>query len=213
MTVPKTPAATAHALALATISMAEDGAPLMRRVLPDGAMHLWDRYPMGDIVAGNGARAFYHAHPPGERAGMPEHGHFHFFLPRTAMPPEAMPLRGPLERGPGSDDVVHIIAMSFADSGLPTALFTVNRWVTDEWLYPAADIMGALHLFDLADSGFDPLACDWLTAAVHLCRPLIGELLEERDAVLARGVSGEDPAAEVLSHRPLDLQGLLAQAM
>lgn len=206
--------AAADALSRATIAMAAEGRPLMRRILPEGVpMHLWDRYPVGDIVSpSTGARAFYHAHPNAE-AEPGEHGHFHFFLTVGAMPAGAMPLRGPTERVPMPDDIVHIAAMAISVTGLPTALFTLNRWATDEWLYPAAAIMQALARFDLRDAPGDPLVGEWLTAAVQLCRPKIATILERRDAVLATGIGGEDRDHEQLSRTTVDLQLLLAEAV
>lgn len=206
--------AAADALARATIAMAEEQRPLMCRILPEGVpLRLWDRYPLGDIVSpSTGARAFYHAHPNGG-ADDDEHGHFHFFLPVRAMPADAICLRGPLERLPGADDVVHIVAMAISVRGLPSALFTLNRWATDEWLYPAPAILRALGRFDLRDAPGDRLVAEWLTAAVHLCRDRIATLLAARDAALAAGISGEDRTQEQLSRAPIDVQQLLAEAM
>lgn len=204
----------ANALARTTIAMAEQQRPLMRRILPEGVpMRLWDRYPIGDIVSpSTGARAFYHTHPS-SLADDAEHGHFHFFLPLSAMPANVMPLRGPIERAPGTDDIVHIAAMAISVQGLPTALFTLNRWTTDEWLYPAPAILHALGRFDLRDAPGDALVAEWLTAVVHLCRPKIALILSARDAALATGISGEDRNHEQLSRTSIDLQQLLSEAM
>lgn len=206
------PAPAAAALVAASVAIAAEGRPLMRRLLPDGVpMRFWDGYPAGDIVSpSTGARAFYHTHPPGART-IVEHGHFHIFLPRGAMPPGARPLRAPPDQA--GLDIVHLVAMSIAPAGLPTGLFTVNRWVTDEWLYPADAIIAALGRFDLCDSPVDPLLGQWLTAAIHLCQAPIAVLLRTRDAALDAGLSGEDRTAEVLSEQPIDLQQMLADAL
>ena len=106
--------------------------------------------------------------------------------------------------------MVHIAALSISPAGLPLSLFTVNRWVTNEWLYPHGEIMSALAGFDLADAPGDPLVNRWLTAMVHLCAPLIDSLLAERDAALAAaGWDGENCALEILSTTTVDLQGLV----
>lgn len=174
-------------------------------------MRFWDGYPADDIVSpATAARAFYHAHPPHARRAL-EHGHFHFFLPRTAMPVNARPMRAPPD-GLGID-VVHLVGMSVSLQGLPTGLFTVNRWVTNEWLYPADVILAAFARFDLADYRADPLLAQWLTAAVHLCRAPIEHLLQARDATLSAGLSGEDRTVEVLSEQSIDLQQLLVDAL
>ncbi len=198
----------------ATIAMFASGAPLMRRILPvDTAMRLWDHYPPRDSVCQrSGARFFYHAHP-GEAAVAGEHGHLHLFLPRSAMPAEIAPLIAPPR--PATDaDAVHIAGLSIDRHGLPIALFTVNRWVTDEWLYPAGAIIAALPQFSLSHAPGDPLVNRWIGAAVALCAPMIGTLLVERDRILAvRDPGGEDPALSVVSQAPLDLQSLLDGAI
>ncbi|WP_066650710.1 MULTISPECIES: DUF6969 family protein [Sphingomonas] len=197
----------ANLLIDATLAMAREGVPLMRRLLPSGVpQHLWDHYPEGDAVAPSGSRYFYHSHPPEER-GTDEHGHFHLFLPRRAMPDPDTPRLAAVEP---AHDGVHLVALSVAPSGLPVRAFTTNRWVTDEWLFDAAAIIAALDRFDLRGAPGDPLVNDWLTAAVALARPVIDALLTSRDATLAAlDPRGEDRAVEVLSSAPLDLQALL----
>lgn len=191
----------------ASLAMAREGVPLMRRILPAGvAQHLWDHYPEGDAIAPSGSRYFYHSHPPEERSS-DEHGHFHLFLPRCTMPDPDAPR---LAAGDSAHDAVHLVALSVAPNGLPTGAFTTNRWVTDEWLFDAAAIMAALDAFDLRGAPGDALVNDWLTAAVALARPVVGDLLAARDAALAAlDPSGEDRAVEILSSVPLDLQELL----
>lgn len=193
--------------------MHREGVPLMRRMLPAGApMAFWDHYPTDDVVCPrSGARYFYHAHPPGERL-IAEHGHFHLFLGRGQIARNVQPLITPPE-GSGAHGAAHIAALSVDDRGVPIGWFTVNRWVTDEWLFPAAALSRALHRFDLRHAPGDQLVNQWLTAAVALSAPIIGALLAERDAALAaRDPSGEDRAVELIGWRPLDLQALLDEA-
>lgn len=195
-------------LITATVAMAESGVPLMLRVVPDSGYRVWDHYPRDDAVdAGTGARWFYHAHPPEERdAG--EHGHFHLFLDRDAfdgLQPRAKPLDS---QGPDAG-VVHIAALSIDLNGLPTKLFTVNRWVTDEWMYDARSILDRLGMFDLSEaSEGDDLVNRWLTAAVATFVPEIERVLTARDRAL-NAVSDdffEDRSAEILSSVDIDLQ-------
>lgn len=208
------PGEAAHLLIQATLAMHRSGTPLMRRLLPaETEMRLWDHYPPGDVCCPvSGARYFYHAHPPEER-GTGEHGHFHLFLPVRAMAAQARPLVAP-DREAQGDDWVHLVALAISAEGLPTSLFTVNRWVTDECLYPAQSVMQAIGQFDLRGAAGDPLVNQWLTAAVALCAPLIGALLVERDSqLLAHDPGGENRAFEVLSRAPIDLQRLLDTAL
>lgn len=197
----------ANLLIDASLAMAREGVPLMRRILPAGVpQHLWDHYPEGDAVAPSGSRYFYHSHPPDER-GTDEHGHFHLFLPRRAMPDPEAPW---LAAGNAVHDAVHLVALSVTRSGVPVSAFTTNRWVTDESLFDADAIIAALDRFDVRGAPGDTLVNNWLTAAVALARPVIAGLLQSRDAALAaHDPGGEDRSVEILSSAALDLQALL----
>jgi hypothetical protein len=204
----------ASALIASTLSMYQQGKPLMRRILPEHeAVRMWDHYPVDDVISpATGARYFYHVHPPEER-GLDEHGHFHLFLPRLAMPDPLAPMIVPPNRAAQAEDAVHIAALSINSAGIPNRLFTVNRWVTDEWLFSASDIVSRLDHFDLSDAPGDGKVNKWLTAAVALCRPIIATLLSERDIALkAAEFAGENRSFEILSAAPVDLQSLVDAA-
>ena len=204
-----TPAEATQKLIAATVAMHDAGVPLMYRVLPhDAEPVLWDHYPEQDKVdAGSGARWFYHCHPPEERTNG-EHGHFHLFLPLSAMPDRKACLIAPeRKKAKGPPNVVHIAALSVSPDGVPVAWFTINRWVTDEWLFPAKAIIAALDTWTF--SGED-LVDQWLCAMVGLCRPILADLLEERDAKLAAsGFAGNDESLEIMSHAAFDLQAVV----
>ncbi len=201
------PETAAQILIETTVAMHASGTPFMRRVLPEGAaVSLWDHYPENDAVSPTTAsRHFYHCHPPGERAAE-EHGHFHIFLPRSAMPQDAAYLAAPHDDAVLRANVVHLIALAISTDGVPLSFFTVNRWVTDEWMYSASAIAEVFGQFDLSDAPGDPLVGRWLTALVHLARRDIVALLNARDAVCA---APEDRAAEILSSGPIDLEALI----
>lgn len=195
-------------LITATVAMAESGLPLMLRVVPEDDYRVWDHYPPDDAVDDQtGARWFYHAHPPEERdAG--EHGHFHLFLDRDAFG-DLSPRAKPVDPDAPDARVVHIAALSIDLAGLPTKLFTVNRWVTDEWLYDASLILERLAYFDVGNAADgDPLVNRWLTAAVATFTPEIEQILAARDHALASASSAffEDRSAEILSSVAVDLQ-------
>jgi hypothetical protein len=200
-------------LMVSTTAMFAGGRPLMNRLLPaDAPAAIWQHYPPDDVVNGvAGSRYFYHCHPPAER-GAGEHGHFHLFLDKSAMPAGAAPLIAPPASGSDEPraDVVHIAALSISTEGLPLCWFTTNRWVTDEWVYPAEAVIAQLPRFDLRGPDGDPLVNDWLTAMVGLCRAEIATLLSERDLVLAeRDPTGEDRAVEITSSKLIALEELL----
>lgn len=205
----------AHALVDATVRLAGEGLPLMMRVAPPGgAFVVWDHYPPDDCVdRRSGCRWFYHAHPEGERDGG-EHGHFHLFFDRTLFRARAdTPLAGPPGGRSSGADIVHLVAIAINGDGLPTRLFTVNRWVTDEWLYPAVAIARRLTRFDLARADGDAFVNAWLTAAVEFFRPEIEAILAARDATIARWTgpdSFEDRSREILSSLPIDINDAVA---
>ncbi len=199
-----------------TQAMFADGIPLMNRVLPtDGPAQVWEHYPAGDVVNHTTAsRYFYHSHPPEQREDG-EHGHFHLFIDKSVMPASIQPLIAvPSESlgGPRAD-VVHIASLSISLSGLPLSWFTTNRWVTDEWLYPAETVIEAMKGFDMRGHNGDQLVNGWLTAMVELSRDRIAELLRIRDEVLiASDMTGEDRSVEVTAIAPISLEALLADA-
>ncbi|MEP3051268.1 MAG: hypothetical protein ABJP48_09210 [Erythrobacter sp.] len=199
-----------------TEAMFESGQPLMNRIVPtETPAEIWTHYPNSDVINGPaGSRYFYHCHPPGERIDG-EHGHFHLFLDKSAMPGGVAPLISPPPENLAKTraDVVHIAALAISVSGLPLAWFGINRWVTDEWVYPAETIIGLLERFDMRGPMGDPLVNDWLTGIVGLARQDLTEILHERDRVLkASDPSGEDRQVEVTSTIPISLEKLFAIA-
>lgn len=215
------PAGAAQTLIEVTVAMAREGRPLMTRILPtDAPAEIWTHYPEDDAVdAITGARWYYHCHPPGERAA-DEHGHFHLFLDRSDFSRRTKASARPRGRASLRADVVHVAALSVNMDGLPTRLFTTNRWVTDEWLYPAADIAKRLSRYSLSAAPGDPVVNRWLTAAVALFTPEIVQALALRDTALAlarvRDPDGdifEDRELEILSTLDLDLDGAASEAL
>ena len=203
----------AELLMASTQEMFAGGEPLMSRVLPEDAVaEIWEHYPDGDVINGEAnSRFFYHSHPPGQRI-KGEHGHFHLFLGKEAMSEDIAPLISAppqAEDAARRSDVVHIAALSISTEGLPMQWFTTNRWVTDEWLYPAKAIIAQLDRFDMRGPNGDPLINDWLTAMVQLSKNQIAGLLLERDTALSGAdPSGENHAGEMLSTGLIDLERL-----
>lgn len=200
----------------ATVEIAEGGVPLMRRVVPENVEHeVWRRYPTDDAVdAWTGARWFYHAHPPEERDA-DEHGHFHLFLDKGSFGRGTKLIAGPVDSSVPRADVVHIVALSIDLRGVPTRIFTVNRWVTDEWLYAAEDVLARLEQFDLSEAPGDPLVNRWLTAAVAALQPEIRVAMRTRDAMIGtRSPTDplfEDRETEVMSVVDVDLQRVIEE--
>lgn len=195
-----------------THAMFQTKRPVMSRILPDqGTAEIWAHYPPDDVVNGrHSCRYFYHAHPPDERED-DEHGHFHLFIGKDALADVIEPLRSPPPLGEGEKraDVVHLAALAMSYEGLPLRWFAVNRWVTDEWLYPADTLIPHLHEFDVRGDDGDPLVNDWLTSIFQLSIDDIGPLLAERDQVLGcKDLTGEDRNLEIVATRDIDLERL-----
>lgn len=190
--------------------MAEEGRPLMTRVLPVAQPHFWQHYPDNDARdPRTRSRWYYHVHAPGDRAPA-EHGHFHLFLHRTQMTdcgdPVALPVKG--EDAPAH--VVHLVGLSIDHSGIPLAWFATNKWVTDEFLYPADDVIARLDHYDVDCTPADELVNRLLTAMVALYRVEIADLLRQRDKALNSLVAEQGDAAfeagnAILASCPIDL--------
>lgn len=192
--------------------LGKSGTSLVREAVGGADFIELAHYPPGDVIdRETHSQAYFHAHPPSP-ARAADFGHFHCFLRRPALPAAAAPLALPGNPAERAAEAVtaHLVAVSMDAHGRPTALFTTNRWVTDEVLYDAETLIAALPGFalDLALPSWP--VNRWLTAMVVLYRDEIASLLRERDAALA-SVDPEDRAVEVLSQRPLDLDGRLEE--
>lgn len=195
----------------ATLAIAATGGGLMRMVLPDDRpAERWLHYPADDAVDPvGGARWFYHSHDA-EGPDSAEHGHFHLFLPRRAMPRSVPPLIAPPAARRPRPSIVHIAALSIDHDGLPSRWSATNRWVTSEWLYPAAAIAALLPTVTFGGAAALSPVSRWLAALVHASAPALARLLAERDRILiAQGLDGEDRAIEIVASTPVDLDALL----
>ncbi len=210
----KSTVSSAQSLIEATQAMHREGRPLMERILPISAPpEQWEHYPACDAVSPlSQSRYFYHCHPPEDR-GVGEHGHFHLFLPRSLFPDEGYTC-APEDDGSARADVVHLVALAITAQGLPDRLFTTNRWVSDEWMFPAELIAARLKDFDLTGANGDAYVNQWLTAFVALARGEIITLLQQRDAKLEPlGWPGNDHVIEITSAMAVDVQALVESAL
>ena len=163
----------------------------------------FEHYPPDDVVdLRRGSQFYYHAHRDGDR----EHGHLHLFWHATASGRRRYlrPGRSRWTRTAPS----HLFALSLDARGLPVALFTVNKWVTDGHWFDASNTMSFVERFEPIDVAGHARSCRWLTGFVRLYRPLIADLLAQRDRRLARRSdltqALSDHRLEVLSQVPID---------
>lgn len=208
-----TPAKAAHTVIETITQMAQEQRPLMLRVVPEEGAKFWTHYPVKDARDKKcKSRWYYHVHAPGSRDA-DEHGHFHLFLHRTQLPEGLEPKVWPPQGEEAKAHVTHLIALSIDAVGIPRSWFTVNRYVTNEFLYPAETMIAHLDDFNVDHTKADDCVNRFVTAMVALYRDEIAELLHQRDARQSELVeqhgnkwayemaSGE----EVLSSIPIDL--------
>lgn len=138
-------------------------------------------YPLGDLVdPGSGTQCYYHCH-----RGDGEHGHLHLF-------------RRPRSRRP----LIHLIAISLDARGLPLALFSVNRWVSEDRWLPAAATLRLLEGVSLSGAGCDPHLGGWLVHFLCFYRPTLQAVLQQRDRRLRQRAPS---LAEALEARDLEI--------
>ncbi|MEM9501590.1 MAG: hypothetical protein AAF941_07055 [Pseudomonadota bacterium] len=192
--------------------MAQEQRPLMLRVVPEEGATFWEHYPKADARDKFcKARWYYHVHAPGDRDPN-EHGHFHLFLHRTQLPEGLEPKVWPPQGEDAKAHVTHLIALSIDTLGIPRAWFTVNRFVTNEFLYSADVMIEHLPAFNVDHTKEDDLVNRFVTAMVALYREEIEELLLQRDSKHEELVAehGDDAfnkasGVDVLSQIPIDL--------
>jgi hypothetical protein len=212
-----TPVEAAHTVIETITQMAQEQRPLMLRVVPEDGANFWTHYPKADARDKFcKARWYYHVHAPGAR-DKEEHGHFHLFLHRSQLPEGLEPKVWPPQGEDAKAHVTHLIALSIDTVGIPRSWFTVNRFVTNEFLYPAETMIEHLPDFSVDHTKEDDLVNRFVTAMVALYRDEIAELLRIRDVRQAELVADHGDAAyekasgeEVLSYIPIDLDAKIS---
>ena len=179
----------------------------------------WRHYPPGDVYDPlSHAQYYYHLHPEAERPA-DEFGHFHTFLRPQGMPTGTRPAALADYRPPEdpNDALSHLIAIATDIDGRPNRLFTVNRWVTGETWYRAADVIAMLDQFSVDVDRPFPAVSRWVTALIRLVGPLIASLIAERDERLDAWRrrhpeinAYEDRRLEVVSQASLDVAAYTA---
>ena len=210
--MPITPEKAALTVIETITAMAAEQKPLMLRVIPEGGATFWTHYPKGDARDKHClSRWYYHVHAEGDR-DEDEHGHFHLFLHRTQLPEGMEPKVWPPQGEDAKAHVTHLIGLSINKVGIPRAWFAVNRYVTNEFLYPADVMIDHIPSFNVDHTKEDDLVNRFVTAMVALYRDEIADLLRQRDARQAalfaeHGEAGYEKASgvDVLAQIPIDL--------
>ena len=187
------------------------GENVVSAVLDGRAYVEWEHYPPDDARDGtSGAQYYYHAHAE-EDGRTPDFGHFHAFVHESSPRVEV-----PVQPDIAEASVSHLIGISMARDGLPTKLFTTNRWVTGERWLPAERLVALLPQFVVVGASGDYVS-EWITSMVVLFRPVITDLLIERDSTLASRQRShpdidvfEDRRCAITSEREISLQDRIA---
>ncbi len=212
-----TPVQAAHTVIETITQMAQEQRPLMLRVVPQDEVNFWKHYPPKDARDKFcRSRWYYHVHAAGNR-DEDEHGHFHLFLHRTQLPEGLEPKVWPPQREDAKAHVTHLVGLSIDKIGIPRAWFTVNRFVTNEFLYPADVMIDHVADFNVDHTQEDDCVNRFVTAMVALYREEIAQLLQKRDerhSELVAEFGNEDAyekasKVEVLSQVPIDLDAKL----
>lgn len=173
-----------------------------------GTFYEYDHYPKGDIYDEEfSSQYYYHAH----REEQGEHGHFHTFLRSGAIPEGVEPVPyGGDEPWPSGDELLsHLISISMDARGFPIGLFAVNRWVTAEAWFRAADVIDMVDRFRIDHANPSWPTNRWITAMMRLFKPQIATLLSHRDAVV-EAWARDHPGVDVYEDRDLEVTGWLA---
>lgn len=153
----------------------------------------FEHYPNDDVVdSRRGSQFYYHSHRDGDR----EHGHLHLFWHATASG-----RRRYLKPGQprwNRTEPTHLFAISLDARGLPVAIFAVNQWVTDGHWLDAATTLACVDRFALGDLEGYESTCRWLNGFVRLYRPVVAQLLAQRDKRMSRY---PDPTIALKNHR------------
>lgn len=173
---------------------AADGESVLHQLLGHQPPEAWKHFPEQDARdTRRGYRWYYHSHDTSERDG--EHGHFHLFSEHPSG------VRGGVT-------LTHLIAIGIDPLGLPTRVFTVNRWVTDEVWRDADQVVRLLTRFRVAGASGTAKADvgEWLAALVQIFEPQIRRTVLERDRSMRERASGgnrpnlrDDRRIEVIS--------------
>jgi len=152
---------------------AEESNPLLATLPANSVVETDTRYPVDRYrFDGLGMNAYYHCHGANNRPEQ-EHGHFHLFLQ-------------------SGNKWSHLAALSMDQQGQPLQWFSVNLWVTGEAWGETADLLEQLDRIPCEPAL--SLTEQWLLAMAHFYRPVLQQLLEQRDQQIEALACGRDLA-------------------
>ncbi|AFH49657.1 Hypothetical protein IALB_1951 [Ignavibacterium album JCM 16511] len=174
-------------------SLKSEGSNVVKKVM-NGKTYVYDPYTHYPYDGGitdekTGYRIFFHAHRP------IEYGHFHTFATD--------------ENG----NLIHLVLISMNKEGVPIALATVNRWVTDDKYVKSDVLKKLLNNFQMDSNLFvERRVVEFVYNTLKAYKDLIYDLFDERDKWIKDYVDKnfnepfEDRNFEILSERKIDLR-------
>ncbi len=151
------------------------GKNILHYILQDQSHFLKNKhYPTGErIDFQNGGQYFYHCHR--ENYTTEEHGHFHCFLRRTAIPKYIKPFHYPQKPSKESQQMTHLIAISINRIGQPIRLFTINHWLSHEVAYHSRYIANLTRRFklDIQENLYWRNLDKWIEGVIQIFLPQI----------------------------------------
>ncbi|MDX5298392.1 MAG: hypothetical protein LPK85_05515 [Gammaproteobacteria bacterium] len=173
-------------------------------------------YPQDDVDdIQTGYAWYYHAHAPSRERPWSEHGHFHCYAYTENVPADVKPVALPRHPDPVAGGLIHLIALCMNEAGVPYRLFTLNRWASDEWLFPAQTVVNLAKAFHLENPRHQ-LTSRWLGVMLRLLQPQIEWLVAARDRRIFPNYPdlspnfSESPELEITSTLTFDLDEHLA---
>ena len=168
-----------------------------------------EHFPPGDAFdQASHSQYYYHAHRDGE------HGHFHTFI-RGEIAANAQPVaQSNMDYMDERDDTIcHLVAISMDNSGIPTGLFTTNRWVTAENWFDAVDTVAMLEHFEMDIAPPSWPVNIWISNMMRLFRPQIIDIINGRDEIISSWKNAhpdtdvfEDRGLEILDETPISIE-------
>ncbi len=179
----------------------------------DQIVKQWDHLPEGDVKDfKNHTQYYYHSHSSKDNDRVPEHGHFHIFLRKPRFGKDESPIFASKkydETKGEKDNLVHVCAIAMNEYGIPTALFTVNYWITLGAWYSAERIIRELDTIKIEIEGSSyMLVNQWMTSMFILFKPYIADLLYLRDEVIA-DFAKNNPDENVYMNKKLEVTSVM----
>lgn len=201
----------ASRLVEALTALERRGKNLVTAIVGDDAFVEQQHYPDDEIVDPiSGAQFFLHAH-----RGHGESAHIHCFLRAAAFRTGHQP-RFSFGREPSG--LTHVAAVALDSNGRPSGLFTTNLWVTEDDWYSADTLIDCLDHLSWDHAPGLPEASAALTSLFVVYRPVVQELLRQRDRrleAISQSPYGlrelADENFDILSRADIDLEKTLEE--